>query len=38
MLDRINPAVDRLITHVQNHSDYRQPGIAADRAGAEAGK
>ena len=25
MLDRIEPSVDRLIVHVEEHSDYRQP-------------
>jgi NADH-quinone oxidoreductase subunit M len=28
VLDRINPAVDRLIAHVEEHSDFRQPGVA----------
>jgi NADH-quinone oxidoreductase subunit M len=25
VLERIEPAVDRLVTHVEHHSDYRQP-------------
>ncbi|MDQ3979958.1 MAG: Fe-S-binding domain-containing protein, partial [Actinomycetota bacterium] len=29
VLDRIEPAVDRLITHVQENSDYEQPAVAA---------
>ena len=28
-LDRIEPAVDRLIAHVEDKSDYRQPAVAA---------
>ena len=32
VLDRIAPSVDHLIQHVQDHSDYRQPAIAAGRA------
>jgi NADH-quinone oxidoreductase subunit M len=28
VLDRINPAVERLVTHVQDHSDFRAPGVA----------
>jgi NADH-quinone oxidoreductase subunit M len=39
VLDRIAPAVDRLVTHVEAHSDYRQPGgppVAA--AAAEEGR
>jgi NADH-quinone oxidoreductase subunit M len=35
VLDRVSPAVDRLITHVQDHSDYRQP-VAAAGGGAKA--
>jgi NADH-quinone oxidoreductase subunit M len=27
-LDRINPSVDSLIGHVEDHTDYRQPGVA----------
>ena len=29
LLDRMSPAVDRLISHVEDHSDYRQPAVAA---------
>lgn len=40
VFDRIEPAVDRLITHIEDHTDYRQPGVAtndppADDAPAE---
>jgi NADH-quinone oxidoreductase subunit M len=27
MLDRIEPSVDRLISHVEQHTDYRQPAV-----------
>jgi NADH-quinone oxidoreductase subunit M len=29
VLDRIAPSVRELITHVEEHSDYRQPAVAA---------
>ncbi|MGH9222512.1 MAG: complex I subunit 4 family protein, partial [Acidimicrobiales bacterium] len=29
VLDRIEPSVDRLIAHVEDHSDYEQPAVAA---------
>ena len=29
VLERIEPAVDRLIAHVEEHTDYRQPGVAS---------
>jgi NADH-quinone oxidoreductase subunit M len=29
VLDRIDPSVDRLLEHVQEHSDYRVPEVAA---------
>jgi len=29
MLDRIEPAVSRLVTHVEDHSDFVEPGVAA---------
>ena len=29
LLDRMSPAVDKLIQHVEDHSDYRQPAVAA---------
>jgi hypothetical protein len=28
MLDRIKPSVDHLIAHVEQHSNYHQPGVA----------
>jgi NADH-quinone oxidoreductase subunit M len=27
MLERIEPSVDKLITHVEHHTDYRQPSV-----------
>ena len=30
VLERMEPAVDRLIAHVEDNSDYEQPSIAAD--------
>jgi NADH-quinone oxidoreductase subunit M len=35
VLDRISPSVTDLIHHVEDHSDYRQPARAGDRATAE---
>jgi NADH-quinone oxidoreductase subunit M len=32
MLERIEPAVDKLIEHVETHSDYRQPAVYAEGA------
>ncbi len=29
-LDRIQPSVDRLVAHVEHHSDFRQPKVATD--------
>jgi NADH-quinone oxidoreductase subunit M len=29
VLDRINPSVERLVQHVEAHSDYKQPGVVA---------
>ena len=29
VLDRVSPSVDRLIQHVEDHSDYQQPAVAA---------
>jgi NADH-quinone oxidoreductase subunit M len=29
VLDRIEPSVDRLICHVQEHTDYKQPKVAS---------
>lgn len=34
MLERIEPAVDRLVSHIEHHSDYVQPAVAT--AGDEA--
>ena len=31
VLDRIEPSVDRLIAHVQQHSDFEEPAVAAER-------
>jgi NADH-quinone oxidoreductase subunit M len=28
VLDRMAPSVDRLLTHVERHTDYRQPAVA----------
>jgi NADH-quinone oxidoreductase subunit M len=40
VLERMEPSVDRLITHVEDNSDYREPTVAAedpsDREAAEA--
>jgi NADH-quinone oxidoreductase subunit M len=33
MLDRIQPSVDRLVAHVEDHSDYEQPDVATNGAG-----
>ncbi len=33
MLDRIEPAVARLVTHIEDHSDYTEPAVAS--AGAD---
>lgn len=33
VLDRIEPSVDRLIAHVEEHSDFTEPGIARERSG-----
>jgi NADH-quinone oxidoreductase subunit M len=38
VLDRISPAVNQLVTHVQDHSDYRQPAVAAGPAAAPAAR
>jgi NADH-quinone oxidoreductase subunit M len=32
VLDRIEPSVDRLVHHVEQHSDYRQPAVYAKEA------
>jgi NADH-quinone oxidoreductase subunit M len=28
VLDRMEPSVDRLLSHVEEHTDYRQPGVS----------
>ncbi|MGH9183741.1 MAG: NADH-quinone oxidoreductase subunit M [Acidimicrobiales bacterium] len=44
VLERIEPAVDRLVAHVEDHSDFTQPAVAAegpegvDRAGVGEGR
>ena len=35
MLDRIEPSVDRLVAHIEAHSDYVQPAVATAGAGDE---
>jgi len=40
MLDRITPAVDKLVSHVEAHSDFREPvvpSVGVDLAAAEEG-
>src|SRR5205814_1808774 len=32
MLDRIEPSVDKLISHIEHHSDYRQPAVQTSAA------
>ncbi|MDQ1445839.1 MAG: NADH-quinone oxidoreductase subunit, partial [Acidimicrobiaceae bacterium] len=29
VLDRVQPSVERLLSHVESHSDFHQPGVAA---------
>jgi NADH-quinone oxidoreductase subunit M len=36
MLDRIEPAVARLVSHVENHSDYTEPDVATTGVGVDA--
>ncbi|MDP1819186.1 MAG: NADH-quinone oxidoreductase subunit M [Acidimicrobiales bacterium] len=36
MLERIEPSVDQLVSHIEDHSDYRQPEVA-ERGAAEEG-
>ncbi len=33
VLDRIEPSVDRLVAHVEDHAEYVQPGVATAGAG-----
>jgi NADH-quinone oxidoreductase subunit M len=35
VLERIEPAVDRLVAHVEAHSDYVQPAVASGDQPAE---
>jgi NADH-quinone oxidoreductase subunit M len=34
VLDRIEPSVDRLVEHVEEHSDFEQPAVASAGRGA----
>jgi NADH-quinone oxidoreductase subunit M len=36
MLERIEPAVERLVAHVEDHSDFRQPEVARTGTGGAA--
>ena len=36
-LDRVEPAVQRLVAHVEDHSDFREPEVAKIGAGDDAG-
>ena len=36
VLDRIEPSVDRLITHIEQNSDYHQPKVATAGTGTQA--
>ncbi len=38
MLDRIKPSVDKLITHVEDHTNYRQPAVAVHGAHLASGR
>jgi NADH-quinone oxidoreductase subunit M len=33
LLERVEPSVDRLITHVEKNSDYKQPQVASGKSG-----
>ncbi|MEO7430174.1 MAG: NADH-quinone oxidoreductase subunit M, partial [Acidimicrobiales bacterium] len=35
LLERIEPSVDRLVAHIEAHSDYVQPAVASQGAGDE---
>jgi hypothetical protein len=37
VLERIDPAVDRLVAHIEDHSDYVQPEVAAVGSGHDDG-
>jgi NADH-quinone oxidoreductase subunit M len=32
VLDRIAPSVDRLVLHVERHTDFREPQVTAGQA------
>jgi NADH-quinone oxidoreductase subunit M len=34
-LDRIQPSVERLVAHIEDHSDYEEPEVASTGAGDE---
>jgi NADH-quinone oxidoreductase subunit M len=36
VLERIEPSVDRLITHIEANSDYREPKVAKTQTAASA--
>ncbi len=36
VLERIEPAVDRLVTHVERHSDFVEPAVARASGGTPA--
>jgi NADH-quinone oxidoreductase subunit M len=35
VLDRIQPSVDRLIAHVEQHSDFQEPAVASAQGSEE---
>jgi NADH-quinone oxidoreductase subunit M len=37
VLDRIEPSVERLVAHIEDHSDYEQPDVASAGAGGDDG-
>ena len=37
MLDRIEPAVDRLVAHIEHNSDYVEPEVATVGPAEDAG-
>ena len=37
MLDRIEPAVDRLVAHIEDNSDYVEPEVATVGPAEDAG-
>jgi NADH-quinone oxidoreductase subunit M len=38
VLDRMEPSVDRLIAHIEDNSDFREPAPATPSGGEEAGR